>query len=212
MSKLVIAIDGASGSGKSSTSVELAKIYHLDYLDTGLMYRLVSYVYLNDNPNHEDAPTVAKNLSQTFAWPLNPEDQTIIYQNQNISDKLRDEQVNSQVSQIASNPEVRKILIKWQQQLIQDSSGIILEGRDTTTVVAPDATFRFLLNSDLKTREQRRIEQNQGQQIDDLAKRDQQDSEVNDFVNPASGVIEINNSHHTLAQNVRHLRKIIDKK
>jgi len=211
MSKLVIAIDGASGSGKSTTSKELAKIYHLDYLDTGLMYRLVSYVYLNENPKHEDAVAVAKHLAHTFNWPLNPEDQTIIYQNQNISEQLRDSQVNSQVSEIASNQEVRKILIRWQQKLIEDSSGIILEGRDTTTVVAPDATFRFLLNSDLKTREQRRIEQNQGQNIDDLAKRDQKDSQVNDFVNPASGVIEINNSLHTLAQNVRHLQKIIEK-
>ena len=202
---LVIAIDGPSGSGKSSTARGVARRLGLNYLDTGAMYRAVTILYreLGLSPDQADA-TAAAIAEHDFHFPTDVDDQRIVLDGRDISEAIRGPEVSSSVSQVATMIPVRLALQQLQRDLITAAGpGIVVEGRDMTTVVAPDADLRILLVADPVARMQRREDQLQGaltkdQLEDQILRRDRDDSAVADFTKPADGVMLIDSTYMNL--------------
>ena len=181
MSALVLAIDGPSGSGKSSTAKAIAIRANWSYLDTGALYRAVTYLALENKTNDESSVlNLLKKSSITFA--TNPADPKIYVDGVDISEQIRFQRINDAVSAISAMGSVRQVLLDLQRQYISDAPvGIVVEGRDIGTVVAPTAQLKIYLHADIIERAKRR-EGEMSESIDtqkisqSLANRDQIDS------------------------------------
>ena len=181
MSALVLAIDGPSGSGKSSTAKAIAIRANWSYLDTGALYRAVTYLALENKTSDEPSVlNLLKKSSITFA--TNPADPKIYVDGVDISEQIRFQRINDAVSAISAMGSVRQVLLDLQRQYISDAPvGIVVEGRDIGTVVAPDAQLKIYLHADIVERAKRR-EGEMSESIDtqkisqSLANRDQIDS------------------------------------
>lgn len=181
MSALVLAIDGPSGSGKSSTAKAIAMRANWSYLDTGALYRAVTYLALENKAGDEASVlNLLKKSSITFA--TNPADPKIYVDGVDISEQIRLQRINDQVSEISAMGSVRHVLLDLQRQYISDAPvGIVVEGRDIGTVVAPTAQLKIYLHADIVERAKRR-EGEMSESIDtqkisrSLANRDQIDS------------------------------------
>ena len=181
MSALVLAIDGPSGSGKSSTAKAIAIRANWSYLDTGALYRAVTYLALENKTNDESSVlNLLKKSSITFA--TNPADPKIYVDGVDISEQIRFQRINDAVSAISAMGSVRQVLLDLQRQYISDAPvGIVVEGRDIGTVVAPTAQLKIYLHADIVERAKRR-EGEMSESIDtqkisqSLANRDQIDS------------------------------------
>jgi GTP-binding protein len=153
---IVIAIDGPSGSGKSSTSRALANLGGFEYLDTGALYRAATIV-LGSYPNlpsNEIANCLAKAQIEFSADPKNP---AVLINGKDVSKEIRTKIITDSVSRVSAIPEVRAFLFQLQRSLIDKSKrGIVVEGRDIGTVVAPDADLKIYLSADLRARSMRR--------------------------------------------------------
>lgn len=215
-----IAIDGPAGVGKSTISKELAAEYKLAYLDTGAMYRAVTWWFLQNNITDDQMTdltidTLRDRLTDFCAHHLtlsfDPEDRTIMSDDTDISEALYSKDVTDAVSHIASLQWVRDILVRAQKQIVADAvatTGIILEGRDTTTVIAPKADVRILLTADENVRINRRHKQLGD--TDNIVARDTEDAKVNNFTTASKGVLTIDNSDMSLNQTLRVFEQIID--
>ncbi|MGO1594361.1 MAG: prephenate dehydrogenase, partial [Ancrocorticia sp.] len=144
---VVIALDGPSGSGKSTVSRAVAAKLSLAYLDTGAMYRAAAWWCMDQEIDLSDHEAVAQaTVDMPLNMPLDPKDQTIMCAGRDITQAIRTSDLSKHVSQVATNLDVRAELKRRQRQIIADAStGIIAEGRDITSVVAPDADVRVLL-------------------------------------------------------------------
>jgi len=164
---LVIAIDGPSGSGKSSVARGVARSLGLDYLDTGSMYRAMTWFVLSQGADVKDAQTVAELAPEARLKPsTSPELHDIQVGDTDVTDIIRGELITSLVSQVAANPEVRALLVTRQQQIAAEAkSGIVVEGRDIGTVVLPDAHLKLYITADPSVRASRRAAQSE----DDVA-------------------------------------------
>lgn len=188
MSKFVVAIDGPAGSGKSSVSKEIAKRLGFGYLDTGAGYRAFA-VHKLRNPGLNLAE-----LEKTFDYQIShdPEDQWVRLGRAEITDEIRLPATAEAVSEVAREHSVRQLQLIDAQSRIEECphSGIVVEGRDITTRVAPHAQVRLLLTASEETRLKRRgLEKTESAQS--LISRDLSDSKVVDFMTPADGVILI---------------------
>ena len=141
---LVIAIDGPSGSGKSSTARGVAERLGLAFLDTGAMYRAVTWLALQEGVDLDDRAAVAELLAHaSIRVDMDPRRPAISINGVDVSEAIRAPEVSAAVSAIATNLDVRADLVARQKKLIADAAqGIVAEGRDITTVVAPDAGVR----------------------------------------------------------------------
>lgn len=181
MSALVLAIDGPSGSGKSSTAKAIAMRANWSYLDTGALYRAVTYLALENKASDESSVlNLLKKCTITFV--TNPEDPKIYVDGVDISEQIRLQRINDSVSAISAMGSVRHVLLDLQRQYISDAPvGIVVEGRDIGTVVAPTAQLKIYLHADIIERAKRR-EGEMNESIDtqkisqSLANRDQIDS------------------------------------
>ena len=181
MSSLVLAIDGPSGSGKSSTAKAIALRAHWSYLDTGALYRAATYLALSNNITEEDL--IVDLLAKTkITFDTDPAKPRIFVEDNDITEEIRLERINEKVSLISAMPGVRKILLDLQRKYISDAPiGIVVEGRDIGTVVAPHAQLKIYLHADISARAQRR-ENEMAERIDQqlisqsLANRDEIDS------------------------------------
>ena len=181
MSSLVLAIDGPSGSGKSSTAKAIALRAHWSYLDTGALYRAATYLALSNNIMEEDL--IVNLLAKTkITFDTDPAKPRIFVEDNDITEEIRLERINEKVSLISAMPGVRKILLDLQRKYISDAPiGIVVEGRDIGTVVAPHAQLKIYLHADISARAQRR-ENEMAERIDQqlisqsLASRDEIDS------------------------------------
>ncbi|MEY4313824.1 MAG: hypothetical protein RIS93_404 [Actinomycetota bacterium] len=181
MSSLVLAIDGPSGSGKSSTAKAIALRAHWSYLDTGALYRAATYLALSNNIMEEDI--IVNLLAKTkITFDTDPAKPRIFVEDNDITEEIRFERINEKVSLISAMPGVRKILLDLQRKYISDAPiGIVVEGRDIGTVVAPHAQLKIYLHADISARAQRR-ENEMAERIDQqlisqsLANRDEIDS------------------------------------
>ncbi|HET7017934.1 MAG TPA: (d)CMP kinase [Streptosporangiaceae bacterium] len=158
---LVIAVDGPSGSGKSSAARGVATALGLRYLDTGAMYRAVTWWMLAHQVDLADADSVIKQaLRLPVELSTDPGAERVLVDGTEVTAQIRERAVSNAVSRVAALPPVRSYLIAMQRQIIADavtaSGGIVAEGRDIGTVVAPDATVKVFLTASEQARAERR--------------------------------------------------------
>lgn len=206
-SPLVIAIDGPSGSGKSSTARGVATRLGLRYLDTGAMYRAAAWLVLNRRIDPVDHGAVLEALSEHIIdISTDPAAQRVVVGGEDVTEAIREPMISSEVSAVATIPKVREHLVALQRRaVVQARPGIVVEGRDITTVVAPDAQVRVLLVADPAARVARREAELGGRAdtaevTDQVIRRDRDDSTVAKFTEAAPGVTVVDSTHLTLEQ------------
>ncbi|NHU85913.1 (d)CMP kinase [Kocuria sp. JC486] len=214
--QVVVAIDGPSGSGKSTVSKEIARRLDLGYLDTGAMYRAVAWWALDQGVDLSDPAAVvdaARNAPVEIS--TDPDHQTVQVGETDVTDAIRTPEVTSHVSSVATVPAAREVLVDRQRQVIEDSGRrIVAEGRDITTVVAPDADVRILLVASEQARMNRRGAQLGGSQNAEALRqqvvgRDAKDSTVVNFSTAADGVTTLDNSELNLEQSVQAVMDLV---
>jgi cytidylate kinase len=157
----VVAVDGPSGSGKSSVSRGVARALNLRYLDTGAMYRAITWAVLRDGVDTHDADAVAATASTVrLTWSTDPDESGIEVDGADVSRSIREEAVTSAVSAVAAEPRARAVLVDLQRHAVADAlaagQGIVVEGRDIGSVVLPDADLKVWLVADPGVRAARR--------------------------------------------------------
>ena len=156
MAGITVAIDGPSGSGKSSTAKAIATRANWNYLDTGALYRAATWLALKENVT-EGWQIIAAIKNEPITFNADPRDPKIFCAEKDISSEIRTLRVTDNVSQISQIPELRSYLVEMQRSIIaQAVAGIVVEGRDIGTVVAPDAALKVFLYADLQARALRR--------------------------------------------------------
>jgi cytidylate kinase len=178
---LIIAIDGPSGSGKSSVSRAVATELGLDYLDTGSMYRAMTWFIQDLGVDVNDAQTVAKSARAEVIEPsIDPSEPGIRVAGRDVSLEIRGPEVTQGVSAVSAVPEVRKLMVNLQREIAANSkTGIVVEGRDICAVVLPEAPVRLFITADPEARANRRAKEIGAEVTDtqqDLARRDLADS------------------------------------
>jgi len=181
VSGLVIAVDGPSGSGKSSTARGVATRLGLRYLDTGAMYRAMTWWMLEHGVDVSDADAVAAAApGVTLEVGTDPTAPTIAVDGTDVAGPIRGPEVTTAVSAVSAVPGVRALLVQRQRELI-GAGGIVVEGRDIGSVVVPEADLKVFLVADAQARAARRAAE-QGRSAEaaathaDLLRRDQLDS------------------------------------
>lgn len=188
---VIIAIDGPAGSGKSSVSKEAARRLGCGYLDTGAAYRALAWDCLDQGLVLDQAESItAVAQSHEQLRPLDPDQQFHVVRGVDVTDAIRGEEVSSAVSAVAAHQDVRDTLNAGFRRLVSGSTypGVIVEGRDITTVVAPDSPARILLTADEAVRIARREAEQTGVNAEALVRRDAADSKVVNFMTAADGV------------------------
>jgi cytidylate kinase len=174
----VVAIDGPAGSGKSTVARRLAEALGLEYLDTGAMYRSVTFAALAHGIDPEDADKVA-DLAREVSIDLH-DDGVVVVDGVDATTQIRGPEVSRSVSTVAANQAVRTELVSRQREWARRRGGGVLEGRDIGTVVFPDAALKVYLTADPEVRATRRAREVTDLDYDsvaaDLARRDQYDS------------------------------------
>jgi CMP/dCMP kinase len=211
-SPLVVAVDGPSGSGKSSVSREVARRLGLAYLDTGAMYRALCWWCLDRGVDLADIAAVAQAARELpLEIGTDPSAATIVVAGTDVASAIRESRISAAVSAVARNLEVRAELAQRQRDIIAAAAGgIVAEGRDITTVVAPQAAVRVLLIADEQARLARRARELHGSveqhaleaTRDEVLRRDVDDSTVSAFHTAADGVVTVDSSALTYEETV----------
>ena len=216
MSEIIVAVDGPAGSGKSSVSREAARRLDFGYLDTGAAYRALAWHCLDEGVDLDDAVAVAAHVVDfDYATGLNPDRYFVRVGGEDITTDIREPRVSAAVSAVARVPEVRSALTAMFRELAagHPARGIIIEGRDITTVVAPEAAVRVLLTASPEARITRRSAELSAVSTEataqQLASRDAQDSRVVDFMNAAEGVTTLDSTDLDFEQTVDALITIV---
>ncbi len=214
--QVLVAIDGPSGSGKSTVAKEIARRLDLGYLDTGAMYRAVAWWAMQQNVDWADThAVVAAAQDAPVEISTDPDRQFVRVGDTNVTEAIRTPEVTSHVSSVATVPAAREVLVARQRGIIADSGRrMVAEGRDITTVVAPDAEVRILMVASEEARMQRRGAQLGGSQNAEALRaqvvgRDAKDSTVVNFSTAADGVITLDNSDLNLEQSVQAVMDLV---
>lgn len=219
---LTIAIDGPSGSGKSSVSRAVASRLGLTFLDTGAMYRALTWWCLEEGIDLNDTEAVAQAARDLpLELGTDPAAPSVTVDGALIDEAIRTTEISERVSVVATNLEVRAELQDRQRALITQESrnswGVVAEGRDITTVVAPDADVRILLTADESTRLARRSRELHGDAgaasvqatREQVVRRDRDDSSVSQFMQAAPGVVTVDTSDLTFEQSVEAVLDVV---
>lgn len=157
---LVIAIDGPASSGKSTISKILARKYNLVYIDTGAMYRAITWKALKEEADLTNEAEIVDILSQTkIELKTTSEGQCVFVDGQDVTSEIRNNQVTHNVSAVSAFPEIRKELTDRQKEL-SSSESVIMDGRDIGTVVLPNANLKIFLVASVEERAKRRYLEN----------------------------------------------------
>lgn len=202
---MIIAVDGPSGSGKSSISKEIAKKLNIQYLDTGAMYRLLA-LYLEEN-NLEFSKEVLKDFN------IKQLGETFYLNGVDVSKKIRTNDISKKASDISKIKEVREYMVDLQRK-ISKSHSVILDGRDISTVVFPNADFKIFLTASVEVRAKRRFLEDKTLSYDkileDIQKRDYQDmNRKNSPLRIAKGATVIDTSQMTKEQVIQKIISLV---
>jgi len=158
MLKIIIAIDGPAGSGKSTTAKLVAKQLGYTYIDTGAMYRTITYLALKNSciDSKEDIIRLTKNTKINLSF--DGSNTIIVVEGIDLSEEIRSFEVNQRVSDVAAIEEVRKELVAKQQEMGL-SGGVVMEGRDIGSVVFPNAELKIFLTATIEQRAERRFKE-----------------------------------------------------
>jgi len=214
--KIIIAIDGPAASGKSSAAKYLAEKLGFIYLDTGAMYRAVTYLALKNNIQNDTKAIVelVKNLDMRLEF--NNGVTNVFVDGEDVTDFIRSPEVSSMVSEVSIIPEVRNELVKLQRK-IGENVDLVAEGRDTTTVVFPNADLKVFLTADIDERTKRRFEEylSKGRTVTfedvkaNLSKRDRIDSSrEHSPLSKADDAFELDTTNLTIDEEIQ---KIVDR-
>ena len=181
---IIIAIDGHSGCGKSTTSRLLAKNLNFKYLDSGAMYRAVTLYFVNKGVSQNDTKKIKDELNNIIIdFKYVEDNQHIFLNDQDVENEIRSDEISNQVSLFSSNSSIRKFLVN-KQKTCGINKNIVVEGRDITTVVFPDAEIKVFMTADIQVRAKRRFNEMKSKNPDitysdvikNLEDRDIQDS------------------------------------
>jgi CMP/dCMP kinase len=215
---MVIAVDGPSGSGKSSISKESANRLGFNFLDTGAMYRSVTWFCITENLDKEEM-IIERINNKDFKLDIStdPLKDQVKVNDEDVSKIIREDEITSQVSHFAAMPKIRQFLVSKQRELVKTSnSGIIVEGRDIGSVVLPEADFKIFITANDDVRAKRRaiqIDSNENDVLVAQRKRDLLDSsrKVSPLVIPDGAVI-LDNSDLDFEQSVKKFIEIVSAK
>ena len=172
---MIIAIDGPAASGKSTAAIGVAKALDITHLDTGSMYRAVTYGLISNQISFKDTKSIKDFLGSLKLRFSNSKKGTgLILNDNNVTDLLRSNTISENVSEVSAIKIVRDFMVKIQRQMASDID-CILEGRDIGTVVFPNADFKFFMTADEKSRAERRL-------IELVRSGDRNASELNDVL------------------------------
>lgn len=209
---IILAMDGPSGAGKSSTSKALAKRAGWNYLDTGALYRGATWLAIQKNITNSQE-LVAAIRSEKLSFNPDPDKPFLKCGKTDITQAIRDEAITSQVSTFAAMPEVRAELLGLQREIINSAGkGIVVEGRDIGTVVAPQAHLKIFLTADLEARAKRReAELNTDQDLaESLAQRDHKDStRITSPLERAIDAVEVDSTEIDLDETVELIWELL---
>lgn len=224
---VVVAIDGPSGSGKSSVSREVARRLGLAFLDTGAMYRAATWSCLDRGVPLTDTSAVADVVrALDLVVGVDPAAPTVHVGSRDVGEAIRETRISQAVSAVATNLDVRAELGRLQRAAIDAQSapdsfsggrGVVAEGRDITTVIAPDADVRILLTASEAARLARRARDVHGSDDDaavhatrdQVLRRDADDSTVATFHTAADGVVTVDSSHLDFEETVQAVLDVI---
>ena len=205
----LVAIDGPAGSGKSSVSRAVARRLGFAYLDTGAAYRALAWLALDRKTDQTQADAVTALLKDfDYSIGTDPDEYFVTVGQTDVTDAIRSPEVSAAVSAVARVPAVREALTELFRSLAAnvDRPGVVVEGRDITTIVAPEAEIRILLTASEEARMARRsaeITTQSAQTVaEQLRSRDRADSQVVDFMSAADGVITVDSTHLDFEQTI----------
>lgn len=229
---LVVAIDGPSGSGKSSVSRAVARRLGTAYLDTGAMYRAATWWCLAEQIDLTDQAAVAAAVeTMPLVMGIDPTTPTVHVDGTDVGEAIRTTEISTAVSAVATNLAVRAELRRLQRVIIASESsaenagtsfsggrGIVAEGRDITTVVAPDADVRLLLTASEEARLARRSLELHGAADaaaveatkDQVLRRDRDDATVSQFHVAADGVVTVDSSDLDFEQTIQAVLDVVE--
>jgi cytidylate kinase len=205
----VIALDGPSGTGKSTVARGLARRLGFRYLDTGAMYRAITWAVLREGVDPEDADAVAELAARTqVTVTTDPDDQHVTVDGQPVDRKIRSQAVTTAVSPVSAVPAVRALLVAAQRELIGPGA-VVVEGRDIGTVVAPDAPLKIFLTASTDARATRRSLQDGTDQLGtaaDLDRRDTYDSSrAHSPLRAAADAVHVDTTTMGIDEVIQHL-------
>jgi CMP/dCMP kinase len=214
MSDLIVAVDGPAGSGKSSVSKQAARQLGFGYLDTGAGYRALTKTALDAGVELESVGEQDLSVLFDYSISTDPDNYWVKVGSRELTEAIRTQEVEINVSKVAAQPKVRSFMREITRSLAANcpNKGIIVEGRDITTVVMPDAKVRVLLTASEEVRLSRRSLDLPGSVSLEaqLSDRDKKDSKVVDFLNPAPGVTLLDTTELDFEQSVNALVDLIN--
>lgn len=216
MKEIVIAIDGYSGTGKSSTARAVAAKLGYLYIDSGAMYRAATLYFLQHEVDIGNRQSVLAALNE---MKISLKDQKVFLNDQDVTVMVRSMEVNNRVSEVSTKPEVRKALVS-QQRVMGRAGGIVMDGRDIGTVVFPDADLKVFMTANTEVRAHRRqlelaasgIETELSIIKSNLKERDRIDSEREESpLRKAENAVEIDTSEMSFHEQVQTIVKLAEK-
>ncbi|MFW6280977.1 MAG: (d)CMP kinase [Halanaerobium sp.] len=211
----VIAIDGPGGAGKSTIAALLAEELGYLHLDTGAMYRAVTFAALEKNIDFNDSESLTK-VAENINIDFNQAGEIFI-DGRNISQEIRTQKVNEYVSETASVKEIREIMVKKQKKIAEENK-IVMDGRDITTVVLPDAKYKFYLTASIEERARRRYKEMKSKNIsvdieeikNNIKERDKKDSQrEHSPLKKADDAVLIDSTDLSIEEVIEKMKKII---
>ncbi len=222
----IIAIDGHSSTGKSTLAKQLADKLHFLYIDTGAMYRAVTWYAIQRgflSNNHFDKENLIKELEDIHIdFIENPKSghMEVFLNGENIEESIRSMEVSNLVSLVAAVPEIRRKLVREQRKLAQNHN-VVMDGRDIGSVVFPQADLKIFMTASPEVRAKRRFKElnEKGEQVSfeevlqNVTKRDKMDSEREDSpLIKTNDALEIDNSHLSKNEQLQKILHLVNKK
>ena len=217
MKKINIAIDGVAGSGKSSVARLVAQSLGYTYIDTGSMYRCVAYLLIRNNIDPSNEEELRKILENKYDYDY--KNYRVILNDEDVTLKIRSNEVNEMLPNIVAIPLVRQFLVKKQQKM-GETKGIVMDGRDITSVVLKDAELKIYQTASIKSRADRRykenlekgIKSNYNEIYENLEKRDYTDKYVSKALVKVEDAIELDTTDMSMDEVVSVILKLAREK